>query len=303
MSATGEKSIVLELQRLASEKSTDVSELLRKSLIVATKLKLDEFKAWVLRELRGYDTEEVPPYRRLHWEVRVQNPIRGGSDPVILPREILDIVQDVPFRGPISLCVSAVEGKDRHGEVVQMPMPEQLMLLIVRGLRRPAEPILLSSVFQLQKILDAVRTTILEWSLKLEAEGIVGEGLSFSPEEKERAAATMHVSIGGNFQGILGDVSGSTVTQNLKMSVNAGDFASLKRSLKEVGVEAADLAELERAIGADPKPNERGRFGAQVSQWVGTMVGKAASGAWSVGTDAAGAVLTKALLAYYGFND
>ena len=33
-------------------------------------------------------------------------------------------------------------------------------------------------------ILDAVRNAILAWSLKLEADGIVGEGLSFSPKEK-----------------------------------------------------------------------------------------------------------------------
>ena len=37
-------------------------------------------------------------------------------------------------------------------------------------------------------ILDAVRNAILTWSLKLEADGIVGEGLSFSPKEKKIAS-------------------------------------------------------------------------------------------------------------------
>lgn len=37
------------------------------------------------------------------------------------------------------------------------------------------------------KILDAVRNAILEWSLKLEQDGIRGEGLTFTPEEKKTA--------------------------------------------------------------------------------------------------------------------
>ena len=37
----------------------------------------------------------------------------------------------------------------------------------------------------LVQLVDGVRNTILEWSLRLEADGIVGDGLSFNPEEKE----------------------------------------------------------------------------------------------------------------------
>ena len=36
-------------------------------------------------------------------------------------------------------------------------------------------------------ILDAVRNAVLKWSLTLEAEGIIGEGMSFSPVEREKA--------------------------------------------------------------------------------------------------------------------
>jgi len=41
---------------------------------------------------------------------------------------------------------------------------------------------------QLRGILDAVRTSVLNWSLKLEADGIVGDGMSFSPDEKKIAS-------------------------------------------------------------------------------------------------------------------
>ena len=37
------------------------------------------------------------------------------------------------------------------------------------------------------RILDAVRNAILNWSLKLEKDGILGEGMSFTPQEREVA--------------------------------------------------------------------------------------------------------------------
>ena len=41
---------------------------------------------------------------------------------------------------------------------------------------------------QFQKILDAVRKVVLEWALKLEASGVVGEGMGFSRDEREKAS-------------------------------------------------------------------------------------------------------------------
>jgi hypothetical protein len=40
---------------------------------------------------------------------------------------------------------------------------------------------------QLAGIVDTVRTIIVEWSLKLEAEGILGAGMTFSESEKKKA--------------------------------------------------------------------------------------------------------------------
>lgn len=43
-------SIVIELQQLASEDTCPIATLLRKALIVATKLNLNDFKKWVNNE-------------------------------------------------------------------------------------------------------------------------------------------------------------------------------------------------------------------------------------------------------------
>ena len=69
---------------------------------------------------------------------------------------------------------------------------------------------------KLATVIDAVRTMILNWSLKLEEEGILGEGLSFSEEEKQKAATSTQIRI-ENFQGILGDVA--HVLNQLEMEI------------------------------------------------------------------------------------
>jgi len=43
------------------------------------------------------------------------------------------------------------------------------------------------SIAQIAAVFDAVRNRILDWTLKLEAEGILGEGMTFTQKEKEAA--------------------------------------------------------------------------------------------------------------------
>ena len=59
-------SLIEELQRDALDSSVQVADLLRKALVVATKLKLDEFRQWAERELEGYDKVDLPSYREFY---------------------------------------------------------------------------------------------------------------------------------------------------------------------------------------------------------------------------------------------
>jgi len=65
------ESIVLELQKEALDRNCSVSDLLRRALVVAKKLKLAEFERWVGNELAGYKgpVNEVPEYRVLLGQV------------------------------------------------------------------------------------------------------------------------------------------------------------------------------------------------------------------------------------------
>src|SRR5690606_25216640 len=190
-----------------------------------------------------------------------------------------------------------------ESEFFQIPLPNAVQRRLHRScdMPMPLECYLRVSPNSVSGILDAVRNTILNWALKLEQEGIVGEGMRFTSEEKAIAMTSQNIHI-GSFQGILGDVAGSSVTQTLTMSINAGDFNSLKQRLTEAGIGAEDLETLKEALEADPKPSKSSEFGPQVSSWIGTMMGKAASGAWKVTLDTAGKLIPAAIAAYYGLG-
>jgi hypothetical protein len=292
-------SLVLEIQKLATENYGDVSDLLRKALLAATKLKLEDLKDWVSKELNGYRNGDVPTYREVRASVYLKNPY-NGLIPVIFPSdEIADAFCNIEIRDPIGNIVSILSKQDDSKTNPIYPLtPKQEKFLIQQcGLNIPPVRTISSSV--LATILDAVRTNILEWSLKLEENGILGEGMAFSQEEKDLAFKSHEINI-QNFQGILGNVENSSITQNLEMTIDKNDFESLKSYLLTVGVQNGDITELQNAITYDNPPKLKGNFGDNVSVWMGKMITKAASGSWQIGVGAAGNLLAQAISLYYG---
>lgn len=294
--------IVIELQRLASDGNCLVDELLRKALVVATKLQISDFKDWINRELNGYHAvSDMPSYRIIQGTLRVMNPVTGRQMPVFFEAAHDEVklsrfaaVQSV---GEIQSFVSS------GSKQLQCPFTpvEKQRLLEQLDTPVPMECLRIVSTSSLVTILNAVRNTILEWSLRLEQQGILGEGMKFSSEEKNRAMTSQNIHI-GSFQGILGDVAGSTVTQKQEMIVNAGDFNSLNRTLSDSGIEATDIQALKTALDTDPPPESTAKLGPKVSTWIGTMMSKSASGAWKVGLDVASKLLPAAIAAYYGLK-
>ena len=164
----------------------------------------------------------------------------------------------------------------------------------------PLEPSVVVMRTQLLAILTQVRNEILKWSIELEEKGILGRGLKFTDKEKQSAMSINNYNI-GNFQGIAGNVIDSTVNQNNQMNVYAKDFDSLARVLADNKVAFSDVQELKHAIEVDDQPTEPNRLGTNVSEWIGKMVGKAATGSWEISVATAGTLLAEAISKFYGF--
>jgi hypothetical protein len=148
---------------------------------------------------------------------------------------------------------------------------------------------------QLTPIIDRVRSTVLDWALELEAKGIMGKDMTFTPDEQNRAS-NIHI---GSFQGILGNVTNSSVSQNLEMNVSHNDFESLREMLLGMKIPEAEISSLKSALDEDEPPKDKGRLGARVSGWIGGVAGKIASGTYKLAMDAAREQITRGISQYY----
>lgn len=178
-------SLVLELQAEALDRNTPVSDLLRKALAVSKKLGVTQIEKWLSHELNGYPRDsEIPPYREVHGLIKVWNPYHGWQpvhfgDPEmgekLAARKIMQPIGELDSLNP------------KQGGSLQIPFPEPIKNRLIRGMDIALEPTLQVAPSEVVGILDAVRNNILEWALELEQEGILGEGLTFSREEKQAA--------------------------------------------------------------------------------------------------------------------
>jgi hypothetical protein len=178
-------SLVQELQRDALNGDVDVSSLLRKAYAVAVKLKLEKFKTWCEWELDGYRGQHVPNYRKLGGLIRAFNPMRGWIPAMFGDAELARTLATHEERCPVSAVHALLDGG--MGDLI-VTFESEIQNMLMQGSGIPMETSLHIGKAAYASILDAVRNTILKWSLELEADGILGEGMSFSPAEKEAAA-------------------------------------------------------------------------------------------------------------------
>jgi hypothetical protein len=177
-------SLVLELQRLALDPNTDVSELLKKAYAVAFKLNLRSFKTWTECELNGYVGKKLPPYRMIHGRVVCLNPVRGWIPFYFRSPES----QATASSRWLNTTVGLLQEFLRSGhESSIIDFDPDLEHLLMQGMVVPMRPALEVPVTAYVHILETVRNTILKWSLKLEQDNILGEGMTFSLQEKKTA--------------------------------------------------------------------------------------------------------------------
>ncbi|CAN7676859.1 hypothetical protein LJR029_003292 [Caballeronia sp. LjRoot29] len=182
-------SLVLELQREALNTQGSVSHLLRMAFVVARKLGVAEFEKWVDAEMNGYkDAQQLPEYRLLSGSVKVFNPYYQGWQPLRFAEpKWAERLSKRPIFDPIAKLESMVAETSKSGEfmVTFVPQVERDLMDAMRGGPK-MQPATAISGAAVQGVIDTVRNTVLDWSLRLETSGVLGEDMTFSDEEKRR---------------------------------------------------------------------------------------------------------------------
>lgn len=180
-------SIVIDLQNEITSSECDVVKILRRAHVIAVKLGLKEFDQWISYELNGYPNQDTcPEYRKVRGVLKAFNPYRGWIPTLIPDAELEKAICEKRVPNSISeiitLCKNAENGLifEYSGEQLELfnrmfdfPLPMRYALHV--------------SDASVMDIIEKVKNTILEWTLKLEEEGVLGEGMQFSDEEKQTA--------------------------------------------------------------------------------------------------------------------
>jgi len=244
--------IVEKLQQAALDKHTSISDLLRRVKLTSAKLGLGAVEDWVEQELNGYKTR-VPDYRSVRGTPMGRNPVRGWMP---ISGDVEPLSQTANGQ-PVSV-LEALLGSlaSEAGTFVQIAYPAEICAELdrangVRGwtynLRVPSS--------ELMRILDRVRTLVLDWALNLEKAGIMGTDEAFDAAEKQRAQATATtINIGhiGSLVGNVGqgNVSGSITVSDLRTEQIGSIIPQLRAHRAELVAAGADGATLDDRLNA-----------------------------------------------------
>ena len=245
-------SLVLDLQQEVLKPDCDILNALRKAHLIAAKLKLTEFDSWIMSELNGYDGNHLrpPQYRTVKGRLKARNPYNGWI-PVQFPdskTEQIFCSNILPM--PIS---EIIELSNRSSGDFQMQLPAEAVNWIVANSNMPVvmQIVLSVSSHYLKSIMEQVKNCLLEWTIKLEATGILGEDMRFSQEETNMAKEIPQQI--NNYYGTVvnGDVSQSQVVSGDHNSIafNYGQASDLMKKVRDsIGQEQLSDEDRESAM-------------------------------------------------------
>lgn len=225
--------LVPELVNMASDPAVSTADLLRRALVVARRLDVPELVEWISSELSGYRAD-VPDYRKLRGTLKAHNPIRGYVPLLMSSAEQTAALSVAHLRQAVPELEKLAEGANGLFASLDPTLEKHLM----DAMNYPMRPVLSLSATQVHGAIEVIRTRVLEWALDLEGRGIIGEGMSFTSQEKQ-AVQQQHYH--------FGDVSGSQIqissngSTQTQANTTGTDIDALKGLVQALGATLADV--------------------------------------------------------------
>ncbi len=180
--------IVIELQQEVLKQDCDIVNVLRRAHVIATKLQLTEFDSWITHELNGYPNQEVcPEYRKIKGVLKAFNPYQGWIPAMISDIEMETDVCERKMANSISEIVSLCQ--EENDLLSEFTGAQTEILNKIFRTTFPMKYALFIPRTSVMDIIEKVKNTILEWTLKLEEKGIIGDNMTFTEKEKNTATS------------------------------------------------------------------------------------------------------------------
>ncbi|MFT4273024.1 MAG: hypothetical protein QM578_18595 [Pantoea sp.] len=198
--------MVIRFQAMTINSETPIASLLRMAKAIAMKLDLKNVDEWMTWELNGYPANvTMPDYRKIRCELKAVHPHHGL---IAAPVASWKLEEKLTMVSVASSAGDLEAGAADKGTLMfrlptelahrlQASQPEFLRFDLVR----------VTGHHTMLNIVDQVRNRLHDWSLELERQGILGENLQFSLQDKNRAPMTTNnFNFNGNVSnaGVIG---------------------------------------------------------------------------------------------------
>jgi hypothetical protein len=218
-------SLILQIQESALDSGSSITNALRRAKLACAKLQLLEFGTWIDLELEGYmnkSAEDLPEYRKLRGIPKAFNPYQGWQVIIFRSNRQLENLSLAPIGMSISAIETSLRGSTLEGEF-HFPYPPEVQHKLMKSLNwGPSDIQIALSVPQVAQIIDSVRNILLEWTINMEKQGVLGRDLSFSQEDRAKSARATAQSVSNIYN--IGQIA--TFVQNAESSVAQGELAS-----------------------------------------------------------------------------
>lgn len=241
-------SFIKDLQTEIMSPNCDIVNILRKAHFIASTLNLTDFDKWIMSELNGYPTpNDCPEYRILHCDLYAFNQFNGWMPTVFRNTELENLMSITKMNNSISQIISMSE---QEGDKLMSEILGELLLLLNECFNTSNTRFaLFVSKTSIMDIIEKVKTTVLDWTIKLESEGILGENTTFSEQEKQ-VAATIPQTI-NNYYGNTNIVSSPTENMQIVSGNNnevSFSYEFAKNAVEEIedSISAKDISDTDK---------------------------------------------------------
>ncbi len=235
-------SIVISLQRHILNNEKSITELLREALVIASKLQLNDFKRWINNELKGYTDDTIPNYRIVKTSLMFHDPYQGLLPATISDKKFRELFDTKPIAQSIAELEDIITNHSTDSSI-EFPLQGSTVSELMSIFKTDCMPKLFTNITQVVGIIEQVKTALLDWSIKLEEDGIIGdENMSFTNEEKYKAQQNIHIE---NFNGVMGDIDnlGNISTGNKNHNISTINTLESKIDILIKKIESLSIAD------------------------------------------------------------
>ena len=190
-------SLVIEFQKQINDKSVRVSDLIRTCLIIATKLKNEDIKKWLNKELYGYGVDdEIPKYRMVPMNVKFFNTYYGWCPFIINNSNYNKVLSEMPLRQRIA----EIDEMSKSSNEIHFDVPTTIKNELLKKIPFNSDINYVCSPIYMVGIIDSIKSKMLEWILSLKENDIIDTDYIFNKEQISKAKQISSTII-NNFYG------------------------------------------------------------------------------------------------------